>query len=98
VIPGGDNFCDSLVCEGEGSYNEMGFQHDGLSFGDIFCLDLGPYEMSIFGVGITLPHMLHLCFQQFEPGTVKIFGATFNLGAILVIISFSWALYIVFTT
>jgi hypothetical protein len=78
----------------EGSYcavihndGDAGFSWTGITFGDTYCFDIGPYDGFDFG-GLTapaygaFPWIAHICFQDVDLGTITVFLVSISLSTI----------------
>ncbi|MCD4760068.1 hypothetical protein K8R33_04215 [archaeon] len=90
------SYCDEVVCQGETGFEEFGFSHSGLAYGNTYCLDLGPVVYEIFGFGINIPWIAHICFQQIGLGDVLLLGVNLSLDIVLLTITMAWFINIVF--
>ncbi|MCJ7696509.1 MAG: hypothetical protein MUO40_13950 [Anaerolineaceae bacterium] len=82
--------CIAIVSEGDEEINDSAFDYDGLTFGAIYCVDLGPYEYSILGVEIDIPHIAHICVQEVGIGTITVFGVDVSLDIFIAFLGLAW--------
>jgi len=89
ATPYPDVFCGSIEPEVD---DTKIFGFEGLEFGAISCVDLLPYEISILGVDLSIPHFAHICFQDVSLGSAYIFGFEIDMDAPLYALGVAWAL------
>lgn len=84
--PGTDlSYCQTVHDE------ETGFDWTGISYGNEYCIDIGPYGGFDFG-GLTanpigaFPWIAHICFQDISFGELTVFDVVISLEAILYIL------------
>jgi len=95
----GDGYCQTIedfaIGMGGGS---GGFYFTGVTYGSDYCVDVGGWSYSILGVGIDIPMIAHICFQDVAIGEIAIFGLAVSLDDIVVLFVAAWALRNLFTS
>lgn len=84
-----DLYCDTV--HGDVPENSP-FWYSGIEFGAMYCIDLLPYEKSILGVDLVIPHFAHICVQNVSLGQGKIFGMLIDLDVALFVAGVAWAI------
>ena len=76
--------------------DSLWFDYDGITFGDIYCVDIGPYSVELLGWEIGLPYIANICVQEVGFGHVVIFGLDVDLDAFSWVIAVAWVLRNIF--
>lgn len=83
---------DSLYCDAvHGESGESPFGYDGITYGAMYCVDLLPFEISILGVDLSIPHFAHICIQDVSLGKGRMFGMEIDLDVALLVMGVAWA-------
>lgn len=81
-------YCDEV----QGETGEDVFGYTGITYGQIFCVDLLPFEAEFLGLTISIPHFAHICIQDVGIGTATILGMPINLNVALFVLGLGWAI------
>ena len=83
------NFCDTVQDEND---TDPVFGYTGIEYGAMYCADLLPFDISILGVDMSIPHFAHICLQDVSIGTGTMFGMSIDLDVALFVAGVAWAI------
>jgi len=88
-VPPTESYCSAVDDSAESG--EV-FGYSGIQYGTLQCLDIGPYNYTIFGIGLDIPYIAHMCFQSVNFGNMNLFGTNIPIDPLYLLIAVAWAI------